>query len=71
MITYLLALCNVIPTALAFTRYRVLAAYLIIAMQIPWTLWDLANHYYGFLILVPLSGIPLFLIRRERRNAHP
>jgi hypothetical protein len=63
--TYILATLNLIIMALAFTRFVRTAAIALMVIQIPWTIWDLHNHYYGFLLLSAVSiGIGVQALRK-------
>lgn len=55
LVSFILGVGNVVVMALAFTRHRVLAAWSLIVIQIPWVVWDTVTHNYGFYLIAGAS----------------
>jgi hypothetical protein len=65
--TYLLGMANVVVMFLALRHHARSAAIAGLLLQIPWLIWDTANHYYGFyLIAVATVAIGVYTLWRER-----
>lgn len=68
--SFVLGFMNIIVMGLAFRNRTVLASVLCLLIQIPWTVYDIATHQYGFLLItagsVFVAGPALIKALRHR-----
>jgi hypothetical protein len=69
--SYLLAFANIVNMFIAlYLKWQREAAWLLIALQVPWTVWDVRSHYYGFLAISVVSvAIGIQTLRKSNGRA--
>ena len=72
MDSFILGALNVTAMAVAFSGRIRQAAWLYIALQVPWSLWDVETRNYGFLLIgfgsLAVSIITLARLRETRKT---
>jgi hypothetical protein len=69
--SFVLGALNVLAMSIAFSGRLRQAAWVYIALQVPWSVWDVASRNYGFLLIGAGSLAVSIITLVRRRQSQP